>query len=423
MPSRSIRHLLLGLAAFICAAATVAIVSFHALQVRTETLAQHLPADTVMAYIVLSTADTDPAPLLARLAPTLPPPPTIDASVTAMAAIREADGTTGWITAHNADGTLDLRAHHPLRTVPATNGASLLAEHDAFQALQPHDGTGWIYLAYPQLPREGSPFASLLALETPLALPMTQNKLTLRVALNQAPRLPAWQGALHAAIPAPSLVLPLPPWNDMERLGTLLTEDARTIAHTLMRTFVSRITTDVSTLHDLPLLLDGPSLFQTGLDEERQPAFTIEGTGRNASDVHRLLKVLHDRFASTRDTGTVRTITAEGLTMHTLTRDANTSTVERQEESWLILETHGGDASLVSAQNGRHFVLASDLRLLHFTDDNLPLPEAGFFWSHEASARTAPLWPNLQPQGDSFSFSLQGGQGFVEWTLSTPKSI
>ncbi len=413
----SAKQLFIGLTVSLVAVIAIGAAWFLTIE-KNDNLASRLPADAVLAYAEFpaESLGTDLTPIFSRFAPALPAIPAIDASVTAVAAVRTHDGIEGWITyARSGDGTTRIRATHPALESLMNASAPSLSSDRTFHTLRPDDERGWVYLAYPRLSAGGSPFAALLALDTPIVV-RDGNGLTLRLPLQPAPRIAPWQQRPMASLQNPTLVAPLPSWHAMERLGTLLTDDARTIAETVARTFAEGIANGLSLQHDISLLLDGPSLLQVA-DAGEERVFSLEGEGRSSGDVDRVLRTTHQRFASARGTGKARTVTMEGFALETLTQEQESVTTQRRDGEWLILETRIGASALASAQNGRRFVLTTAPDALFAAQDETGSRTGGFAWSPEAAARLEPLWPTLQPRNNALEWRLSDGPGYVEWTI------
>lgn len=417
------KQILIGMTVSLAALAGAGIAMYVTVP-RDEHLASLLPADAVLAYAEFPAGSlgADLSPLFSRLAPALPPAPGVDATVTAVAVVRASDGTEGWLThARSTDGSVRINGSNPALETLLREPTTTLASDATFNALKPTDDTGWIYLAYPRLSSDDSPFASLLALETPIAI--TQGRgITLRLPLRPTPRLAPWQERPTAVLPLPTLAAPLPSWHAMERLSTLLTDDARAITETLARTFVDDVANGLSVRHDIALLLHEPSLLQVA-DAAGERVFSLEGEGRSNGDVDRVLRTMHQHFASARGTGKIRTVTMEGFTLETLTQEREEATVERQDGEWVVLETRVGEHALASAHNGRRFVVTTAPDALFAAQGEATAPTGGFSWTPEAAARVAPLWPTLRPASDTLEWRLTDGPGYVEWTLGPLEAL
>lgn len=425
MPPLS-RQLTIGLVVSLCIIGAAVATWFTTMRPTDDSLAARLPADAVLAYVEFPAGEFPLLPVLKALAPALELPG-IHPQATAIAAVRW-NGIDGWVTfRRTTDGTVEIEQTNPALALLLEQDAPSLASDKTFKMLRPEDHAAWVYLAYPRLSSHGSAYASLLTLETPIAVLDKGNDLTIRLPLQPTPHIAPWQRqpmAMFFPQPSPTLVVTLPPWHAMERLGALLTDDARTVAETLARTFVEEVASGLSLQHDIALLLDGPSLLQVATNAYGQRVFSLEGDGQSAGDVDRVLQTIHQHFASAHGTGKIRTVTMKDFTLETLTQEQESSTTERQEGEWAVLETRIGDAALVSARNGRRFVLTTAPDTLFApTPEEMNIPAAAVLWSPEVAARLQPLWPTLRPADDTVSFQLTNGPGYVEWTVMHAKAI
>jgi len=406
-----IRNITIGVAAAAVVAAAIVATWWTAAK-PDDSLAARLPAESVLAYIELPADDFTMLEALTTLAPSaliisdgLPPG-------TAMAAVRMHDGTEGWITSsRRTDGTLYIEALPPtLQSLLDTELPSLASDR-TFQTVRWTNETRWAYLAFPSLSSQGSSAASILALEAPLAFSL-EGGLVLRQAIDPTPRLSPWSGSPLVTVPDADVTLLLPPWRAIGDLGTLLTDDARTIIETLATSFLNDVAVGMSLRYDTSVLLHGPSLFQAGKDG----TFALEGRGINAAETDRVLRAIHAKFASTRGGATVRDVSAEGFSIRTMTLGGGADTTERTDGAWTILETSAGDAVLTSVRDGNRFAVTTVPGGMTNTGGAPAITSSNIHWSETAEARMRPVSPTLLMGGTSLEFRLAEGPGYVEWT-------
>lgn len=408
-----VRNIAIGVAAAAVVAAGIAGAWWTAAK-PDDSLAARLPAEAVLAYASLPADGGAAQRAMMELAPRLPafPAGMDEERAVEAAAVRGRDGTEGWITQYvSADGRRHIQGSDPALQSLLADESPSLASDSTFRALQWTDGSSWAYLAFPSLSSDGSPAASVLALERPVAVRI-EGGLVLRQATDPTPHLPAWSGQPLVTVPDADVTLLLPPWNALAELGTLLTDDARTVAETLATSFLDGVAGGLSLRYDVSALLHGPSLFRSGGDG----AFALEGDGVSAAETDRVLRAMHAKFASARGSATVRDVSAEGFVIRTMTQGDDGKTTERTDGSWTILETNAGDAVLTSARDGSRFAVTTVPGGIANGNAAPLITSSNIRWSETAEARVRPVSPTLMDGGASVEFLLREGPGYVEWT-------
>ena len=326
------RQLAIGLTVSLLAAAGLG-AAWWTTQRADDSFASRLPADAVLAYIERPRNDTSMMAAFARLAPGIGFPREIDNEATALAIVRTEDGTEGWMTfKRDASGKAHVTGTDPSFGSLLSTDAARLADDDRFRALRWKDETNWAYVAYPEYPADASPLSRLLALDAPVAFRMDDaGRTVLRLWLRPTPRMGSWTGRPLAMLTDADHVLSLPAWNAMERMGALLTPDARAVAESLATTFVHDVAAGASLRYDAAELLAGPSLLQLGTDGSGNTVFSLEGRGSSPAETDRVLRMAHERFAATRGSARVRTVSTEGYSLHILTQEREADTMERTD--------------------------------------------------------------------------------------------
>lgn len=410
------RQLSIGLVVTLCVACTAAAAWFYGMRRPEPSLASRLPADAVLAYAELPRDDLSMYVVMGELAPSLPERPDLAIEVMTIAAVRMQDGTEGWITFWRDDsGATHIGGTDPTLKALFEDKRPALSSDPVFASLQFTDGRPWSYVAFPKVSRDGSSFARLLALDQPVSASITGSGMTLRVSAPASPAFALWSGAPTASVPNLRHTILLPAWRDMEKLSGLLTEDASIVIETLGRTLLDDIAPGMSPRYEMSPLFDSPSILQIGTDGDDAP-FALEGRGKNAADVERVLRALHARFAANHGGTNVKTVSAEGFSLNTITVADIGATEERRDGEWVILETDTGDGSFASAWNGARFALTTAPDSLFVrSGDGAPVSITSIDWV-AARASLSPLWPSLRAE-DRVRVDLRGGPGYMEWSL------
>ena len=414
------RHLLIGLVVSIAVAALLAITWWKSnTQPRNESLAAKLPAEAVLAYAEFPEGDRSALDALALLAPTLDVP-TVSPTTSAIAAVRVPDGTIGWMSSsRDADGHVHVSGSQPSLESLLQNVRTPLSELRTFRELR--FGTGaWTYVSYPDLPAEGSMLGSLFTLDAPIAYQSDHDTVALHTSGIPGLTLDMWSGAPLAPLRSPTHTLSLPSWRSMMSLSTSLSEAARMIIESETRTFVDTYARNASIRYDLSHLLDGPSLLQTASNDAVE-TFSLDGRGSSAENVDNILRRLHADFATLHGGSLVQTITAERQSLTTLMPSPGVQTVESTDGTWTVLRTETSNGSLISAHNGRRFVLTNDPDALTLTanaTDSSRFESSSIAWTDDVSATVRSLWPSFHPTADRLHVRLLVGPGHVEWVFA-----
>ena len=414
------RHLLIGLVVSIAVAALLAITWWKSnTQPRNESLAAKLPAEAVLAYAEFPEGDRSALDALALLAPTLDVP-TVSPTTSTIAAVRVPDGTIGWMSSsRDADGHVHVSGSHPSLESLLRNVRNPLSDLRTFKQLR--FGTGaWTYVAFPAVPSDGSMLGSLFVLNGPIAYQTTADTVALRIANVPGLDPTTWTGTPHAPLSSPTHVILLPSWKSMVALSSFISEEARMIIESETRTFIDTYARTISIRYDLARLLDGPSLLQTATND-RTVFFSLEGRGSSAENVDEILRRLHADFAALHGGSLVRTVTAEGYSLTTLTPASGVETVENTDGIWIILRTDTSDGSLISARNGQHFVLTNDPNALTLTanaNGSSRFESSSIAWTDDVSATVRSLWPTIHPTAEHLRVRLLVAPGYVEWVFA-----
>ena len=415
------RQILIGLGVSLCVVGALAAAWWITLRPMEDSLASRLPADAVLAYIDLPAGDRSTLGIFAMAAPAgIELPNDIHNEATSLAAVRMADGTVGWLSFRRSTvGKVHIEGSSPSLESLLNDGSPSLASDKTFRALMWNGESRWVYFAFPRLLPEGSPLASMLALESPLAVRASEDGFTLRQPLNPTPRLAPWSGRPLVTVAGADVTLLLPSWQAMSTVGALLSPEAGTVIETLAGDFLADVANGVSLRYDASALLHGPSVFQSGPNGSGETVFSLEGNGSNAAETDRVLRALHDRYSSGRGSSQVRTVTAEGYVLNVMTREGATErTTERSDGAWTILETATEDGTLTSARDGTRFVVTTvPGGVTTRREGEAPtIDRSSIEWSPTAAARMAPFSQTLLLEGESLDFRLAEGPGYVEWT-------
>lgn len=412
--SSLVRTILIGLAAGICAVALLAGIVWFGGTLREETLAARLPATSVLAYVTLP--DEKTARLLASIAPSLPPLPESTEPLRALAAVRAPNGTEGWIAEREQpNGRPRFTGTSPdLETILSLPDPTLDTD-SSYRRLRWQDDDHWMYLAFPRLSPNDSSIGTFTMLDSPLAI-RTDTGVTLRLLLSPSLSGRTWNSRSLVSLPD-AHILAIPAWDDLPRLGALLTDNARLTIGALARGFVASSIDAVSLPYDLAPLLQGPSLLHLR-SEEGDRGFAFEGIGRNAPETDRILRLLHERVASSYGHAETQTVDVRGHTLTTLLPGERPTTTERTDSGWTILETRGNDRAFMSIQNGTRFAFTNRPDALTQASDDAvtPITRSTIGWN-DAERFLRPLLPALQPAGEDLTIEIRSAPGIVEWSL------
>lgn len=415
------RQLLIGLVVSLLVLAAAGATWFAARK-KDDSLASLLPADAVLAYAEFSPDDLAMPAVLASMAPSLPSfPDSLNPTVTAFAAVRLPNGTTGWVTwRRDADGRPRMEASDPALSALADGTAPRLAADPAFRRLRFADAN-WAYIAFPSVSPDGSTFERLLALDSPLALRLSASGRTLRVPLGPAPVLAPRAERPLVRLANEAHAVHLPSWNALGALTTILTPEAAAVAEAVGSTFLGDVADGLSLRYDMADLLAGPSVARSGTDVDGKPVHALEGTGRTAAATDAALRLLHERFASARGSSRVRTVTAEGMSQRTISHEREESTVERRDGRWTVLETATDGGRLASAHDGARFAVTTDPDALFTRSDagGETSPWSVLALDDTVRRRVEPLWPSVPDDAAILRFRFGSGPGYIEWTWST----
>ncbi len=421
MPMRPLpQQVLIGLIVSLCVVGALAATWWTARP--DASFATRLPAAATLAYAEFPAGDL-PTPLLFdTIAPSLPDFPELDPNVTAVAAVHMPDGFEGWVTFwRDPHGTAHIGGTDPRFKALFEGPHATLASDRAFNAVRFDDGRPWAYVAFPTVPSEGSALSSLFTLTSPIAFSNGNSGTTLRLSLRPTPSIPLGANRPLVTLERTDRIVSLPPWNAMERIGTLLTPDIRTVAETLATTFVNDLSSGVSLEYDIASLLAGPSHFQRSLNASGHTIFSLEGMGRSSSETDRVLRLVHAGFTTSRGASRIRTVSAAGYSLRTISKEHVSETNERHDGAWTILETRAGEEALVSAHDGSHFVLTTDPPSLFTKTDRPDIPSTSrIALDDDTLAVLKHAWPAFTPVSDSLSFNLSSGPGYIQWFWTPP---
>ncbi len=415
------RQFLIGLIVSLCVVGALAATWWTAAH-PDDSLASRLPADAVLAYAEFPKGDLPVLSIVTNIAPALSLPDEVAYDVTAAAAVRMQDGTEGWTTFWKDDhGVAHIGGTDPSLQALFDDPRPSLSSDRAFSALR-FKTEQWAYIAFPDVTQDGSGFGKLFALDTPIAFALSASGTTMRFAVRPTPNIPAAPERPLATLAVVTHAVTLPPWKAMDRIGDVLSPEARTVAETLAATFLGSVAGGMSLHYEASGLLAGPSFFQSGIPSTGSgqaggaAVFALEGTGRSAAETDRILRQLHDAFASSRGSARVKTLTAEGFTMRTIGQAEHGGTIETRDGTWTILTTVTDAGTLTSAQDGTRYAVTTDPGALTRTN---AAPTGG--WSRltlTTGARLAlqPLWPDMAAKSGVLRWKTASGPGYIEWT-------
>lgn len=417
MPSLS-RQATIGLVVSLCVVGALGATWWTATKRAPDSLAAHLPMESVWAYAEFGAGEQPDADLFARVAPVVPPIPTdLDESVIALAAVQLPNGTTGWMTmSYDEHGKPHIEGTDPALAALLTDARPSLATDRSFKNMRFNEGS-WLYVASLG---DDSVLAGPLDSSLPAAVRRDEDSAIVRLPLSPTPSLTTWTGRPLASLPDAIHTVLLPPFKTMSRIGTLLSPDTRLVIETAAGTFVDSIARGLSLRYDLPALLDGPSLLSAAINGSGVSTFSLEGRGRSAAETDRVLRLMHESFASSHGGSRAKTVSAEGFSLVTLTPDAGIDTVETRDGTWTILRTDASDLSLVSAHDGTRFAVTTDPRALAVqSGEGEPqrFDASSLSWTEGLAAGLQPLWPTLAPDGERLQVRLSHGPGYVEWAV------
>lgn len=414
-----LRQCLIGCVITLGIAAVIAALWLRTSQAE-RSLAARLPADAVLFYAELS--DTDHSSFLQTIAAVAPrlALPTIPPHASAIAAVQGSDGNNGWfIRTTDQFGINHIVGSDPSLATIIDAPRPVLEDNPSFHILRMESDVSWAYLAFPKLSSDGSTLHPFLSLDAPLAIRRSASGIVLRQRIEAPTNMARWSGAPMALPPNLSQTILLPSWNDLRALSPRLSPETRDVAEALTRTFFSTFTGERRTSMDAAILLHKPSILLFGRDGSGHTVFSLEGYGRSAAETDSLLRSMHEHVAASHGMARVKTVSAEGYSFQTISRDTQGNTSEQTDNHWTILTTRTDDGMLVSARNDTHFVITTtpDALLLHATDSHFAPETSSLTWIDGLSTRIGPLWPTLQPRNTTLRFELIGGPGFVEWSL------
>ncbi len=386
-----------------------------------RSLATRLPADAVLFYAEFTGNDATILQTVATLAPSLTLP-TLPPSTNAIAAVQGSNGYHGWfIQTTDQFGTRHIVGSDPQLATIIDAPGSTLQDDSTFRLLHMGADTSWAFLAFPRLSPDGSTLQPVLSLKTPLAVRLSASGVILRQQLDAPRTLTQWTAAPMATPPNLSQTLLLPSWDTMRALSVHLSPNALDVAVALSQTFFQTVAGEKSMTKDAAVLLHTPSILLLGHDGSGNTVFSLEGNGRSVTETEQILRAMHEHFAEKNGTVRVTTVSAEGYSFQTIAHEEGGTTEEQQNRDWTILTTRTDNGSLASAQKGSHFVMttAPDALFLRSSDSHSRPLTSSLTWNEDLKERLTPLWPSLRPAvtGQSLTFTLLGGLGFVEWSL------
>ncbi len=411
------RNLSIGLVVSLCVVGAL-VATWRSATTRTvDSLADHLPADAVLAYTEFPPGVPRESDVFADMLRPLPPLPQVDEDAVAAAAVQLSDGTIGWMTMRiDERGDSHIDGSEPSLATLLTDTRPPLSDDRTFGDLR-FDTGPWTYLA--DIPEDSS-LEELLVPENAISFAWAERMLTVRTAMRPTPSLMSWSGRPLASLSNPIHTILLPPSGTLPRLGGLLSPDARLVLETTAATFVDSVARGLSLRYDIPVLLDGPSVLQTATNGSGATIFSLEGRGESAAETDRILRLIHEKFTSSHGGSRMKVVSAEGFSFTTLTPDIGAGTVETKDGSWTILQTHAADMTLISAHDGDRFAITTDpsALLVQSGDDRTQQYEASdITWTDGLATGLRPLWPGLLPGGERLQARLSSGPGYTEWTL------
>lgn len=373
-------------------------------------LASRIPAEAVIAY---ATANENAAAhdALSELYGSLPAAPEPQPGTEAVALVRSTDGAVGWLSLVRQNGRTRVHGSSPALEPLLHDPRPRLANDPTFRTLRA-DQPDWLYVTSAGETGVGDVLAPFLRLDEPIALRPTADGFAVRVPLRSTPRVDDQPARPTVVLPSMRHVLRLPSWDALAAIGSVLTDDAATVAETLAATFLADLAPGLSLRYDVSPLLHGPSTLQLG------DGFAFEGTGSSPGETDRVLRVIHERFGDAKGSADVRTVTVEGYALNVLTGADASATTERTDGAWTVLETRAGDAVLLSARDGARFVVTDDeTAFRERADTDLAFAGSQIEWTEGALDLVRPFWPDRGDNGQSLQVGLTSDQGYVEWTI------
>lgn len=413
-----LRNLTIGLVVSLCIVGALGSTWWSATTRTTvDSLADHLPADAVLAYTEFPPGVPRESDVFADMLRPLPPLPQVKDDAVAAAAVLMPDGTIGWMTMRiDERGDSHIDGSEPSLAALLTDTRPPLSDDRTFRDLRFEKGA-WTYLA--DIPEDSS-LEGLLIPENAISFAWAEGMLTVRTAMRPTPSLPSWSGRPLASLSNPIHTILLPPSNTLPRLGGLLSPDTRLVIETVAATFLDSVARGLSLRYDIPVLLDKPSALQISVNQSGATIFSLEGRGENASETNRIIRLIHEKFASSNGGSRTKTVSAEGFSLTTLTPDIGAGTVETKDGTWTILQTDAADMTLISAHDGDRFAMTTDpsALLVQSGDDPTQRYDASSItWTEGLAAGLRPLWPELLPDGERLQVRLSNGPGYAEWAM------
>jgi hypothetical protein len=349
---------LLGIAAFICVALTLAAVILFP-RSRMSGPAELLPAESTLAYI--ERYDSSQSALITSLLPGLLGVPVSDEPST-IAIVKMNDGTNAWIR-FAREGEAAITSSNQSALAMLGTGA-MLSDNDTFAALSRTNNSAglWAYVRPQDVPPAVN--TAIRTPETPFAISIAQDGV--RVAWEHAGEAMATVSDGQKMLFAnPVLAVQAGDMKDvLSRASSLLGDGTRLAYEGALRAWFSRnFGSELSPVYDLSPLLDGRSALTIGQNNDGTYAAVLEG---NIDDAETHLNKLHEGARSSL-TGVVRVQRTfdEQFEQNNLRADESAvADEERDVSGWTLRETAINGRGLYSARNGDRFILSNNAALL-----------------------------------------------------------
>lgn len=138
-------------------------------------------------------------------------------------------------------------------------------------------------------------------------------------------------------------------------------------ARAMARSYISSVVgEDVSITYDLPVLLQGTSMLEIGFNDSGALVFALAGNSKNTDKTEALFDEMHAGIRNERRGTSVRTMQLDDRFSST---DIVISPIDRSsdqltEGEWNVTLTDDDDGVLVTAINGKRFLVSNDERAL-----------------------------------------------------------